>query len=255
MQMNDDIVPELLKAIEKDFDRGASQSETLKRLFKLLEDKKATYIDVNDFAVEIGRILSKALGSNISVAKLPDGRMYFNIADRVLNATLQKNYDLISNFAADVQTELNRQAGLRLKAQFPGLSQDRIDGIINRFASEEDFEKIKWLLDEPIVTFSQSIVDEIIKANVDFQAKAGLQAKITRKVVGKACKWCRDLAGIYDYHELPDDIYRRHERCRCTVDYNPGDGRRQNVWSKVWKDPERERKIEERKKMNLKGKE
>lgn len=41
------------------------------------------------------------------------------------------------------------------------------------------------------------------------------------------------------YPHVPADVYRRHERCRCKVEYDPGDGRRQNVWDKKWtEDPE-----------------
>ena len=33
---------------------------------------------------------------------------------------------------------------------------------------------------------------------------------------------------------------------RCTVDYNPGEGKRQNVWTKAWVDPEKDAKIKAR---------
>lgn len=247
----DDVVPSLLETIQSQFDEQTLNSNKLKKAMQALKNKKATFLDVNEFAVEIGEILANVLGSNITAEVLPDGKMYFNIADRVLNSTLKKNHELISGFALDVQTLLNHEASLKLKSQVPELSQDKIDGLVNRISSEDDFNDIKWILQEPIVTFSQSVVDDTIKANVDFQAKAGLRPKITRTVVGKACKWCRSLAGTYDYALAPKDIYRRHERCRCIVDYKPGDGRRQNVWSKAWRDPMKDAKIEARKLSNL----
>lgn len=253
--MDNDIVPALLEEIQNEFDKRTYNSKKLKKALLLLQNKKATYLDANNFAIEIGEILSDVLRTTITAEVLPDGKMYFNIADRILNPTMKKNYDLISNFIVDVQTELNRTANLRLKGQIPEFNQDRIDGIVNRVSSEEDFESIKWLLDDPIINFSQSIVDDGIKANAEFHAKAGLKPKITRRVSGHACEWCQNLSGTYDYYEAPDDIYRRHERCRCTVDYQPGDGRQQDVWSKQWKDPKKEEKISVRKTLNLrKGK-
>ncbi|EOB1380030.1 hypothetical protein ACIQSQ_002314 [Enterococcus hirae] len=253
--MDNDIVPALLEEIQNEFDKRTYNSKKLKKAFLLLQNKKATYLDANNFAIEIGEILSDVLRTKITAEILPDGKMYFNIADRILNSTMKKNYDLISNFIVDVQTELNRTANLRLKGQIPKFNQDRIDGIVNRVSSEEDFESIKWLLDDPIINFSQSIVDDGIKANAEFHAKAGLKPKITRRVSGHACEWCQNLSGTYDYYEAPDDIYRRHERCRCTVDYQPGDGRQQDVWSKQWKEPKKEEKISVRKTLNLrKGK-
>ncbi|MDT7017010.1 hypothetical protein [Latilactobacillus curvatus] len=252
--MDNDIVPGLLETINKEFDQRTFNSAKLKSALQVLQSKKATYLDVNKYSVEVGEILADVLGANVTAELLPDGRMYFNIANRVINETLQKNYDLITGYASDVQTQLNHSANIHMRAQVPDLNQDRVDGIVNRVSSEADFDQIKWLLNEPIVTFSQSIVDDVLQSNVEFQAKSGLRPKITRRVVGKACKWCSSLAGSYDYFDLPEEIYRRHERCRCTVEYNPGSGRRQNVWSKKWVDPQRDAKIEQRKQLNIKKK-
>lgn len=253
--MEQDIVPDLLELIQKEFDQQTYNSKKLKSAFELLKNKKATYLDVNSFAVEVGGILANVLNAQINVGVLPDGKMYFNIADRVLNSTMQKNHELISNFAGDVQTVLNHEAGLKIKGQIPAINQDRINGIVNRISSAEDFESVKWLLDEPLINFSQSVVDDAIKTNVDFQFEAGLQPKITRRVSGRACDWCKNLAGTYDYpFDIPDDLYRRHERCRCTVEYNPKDSRGvQNSHSKKWRAQKRQEKIEQRKTINVKA--
>lgn len=246
----DDIIPGLLETIQSQFDEKTYNSTKLKKALKRLSDKKATYIDVNDFAIGIGEILADVLGANITTEILPDGKMYFNIADRILNPTMQKNFDLVSGYAGDVQTELNQAAGINLKAQSPVINQDRIDGIINRVSSEADFEAIKWILQEPIVNFTQSVVDDAIKANVEFHAKAGLQPTITRTVRGKACDWCKNLAGTYPYHEEPKNVYQRHDRCRCTVEYNPKDSRGvQDSHTKKWRDPQKDAKIEARKQL------
>ena len=216
-----------------------------------MQSKKATYLDVNDFAITVGQILGKVLGQHITGESLPDGKMYFNIAQRLLDSTMKKNHELISSYALDVQNGLNQQAGLHMRGQTAPVNQSRIDGIVNRVSQEDDFEKVQWLLEDPLINFSQSVVDDTIKANAEFQAKAGLHPKITRRVAGHACDWCKALAGTYDYQDEPHDIYRRHERCRCTVDYKPGDGRQQNVWSKAWKDPQKDAKINVRKKIGL----
>lgn len=253
--MADDIVPELLATIESQFNEQTYNSEKLKRAVKLLESKKATYLDVNDFAIEIGEILSNVFGTNITAEILPDGKMYFNIAERILNSTLKKNYELISGFAVDVQKLLNNEANLRLKSQTPEFNQDRVDGLVNKLSSANSFEDVKWLLDDPIINFSQSIVDDVIAANIDFHANAGLKPTLTRKMRGDACDWCKNLAGTYDYHNAPNDIYRRHERCRCTVEYNPKDGRRvQNSHTKKWREQKQKEKIAVRKTLNLRNK-
>lgn len=222
--MEKDIVPKLLETIEKEFDKKTFNSSKIKKALKALQDNKATYADANEFAIEVGEILSDVLSTNITVNILPDGKMYYNIADRIINPTMSKNYNLISDFAVDIQTELNHQAGLRIKGQKAKLNQERIDGIIERVSSEGNFDDIKWILDEPIVNFSQSIVDDMVKTNAEFQAKAGFNPKIIRRPDSKPCDWCKALVGEYDYYEVSDqgnDVFRRHDNCRCTVIFEP----------------------------------
>lgn len=232
--MEKDIVPKLLETIEKEFDEKTFNSSKIKKALKALQDNKATYADANEFAIEVGEILSDVLSKNITVNILPDGKMYYNIADRILNPTMSKNYSLISDFTVDIQTELNHQAGLRIKGQKAKLNQSRIDGIIERLAGAESFEDIKWILGEPMVNFSQSVVDDAVKTNAEFQSKAGIKAKIIRKPDSKPCKWCKSLVGEYDYQDAPEDVYKRHENCKCTVEYRPDNIRSQNVWNKTW---------------------
>ncbi len=81
----------------------------------------------------------------------------------------------------------------------------------------------------------QSVVDDTIAKNVEFHASAGLQPKIVRRYAGNGCKWCVNLAGMYDY-PVKQEIYRRHDNCRCIVEYFPGDGRGvQNAHTKEWR--------------------
>ena len=242
--MVEDIVPSLLKKIKSEFEGARLDSEVLKDLLSKLHHSKASYLDANQYAIEIGEILSKALGASLTNETLPDGKMYYNIAQRVLTDVLGRNYELVSDYTEQVQKNLNSEAKIGLAAQVPELNQDRIDGLVNRLASEESFDDVKWLLDDPIVNFSQSIVDDSIRKNVEFHHKVGLSPKIVRRVVGHPCKWCKSLEGSYNYPEVPKDIYRRHGNCRCTVDYHPGNGKKQNVHTKRWAESQKSAKIE-----------
>ena len=242
--MVEDIVPILLKKIKSEFEGARLDSEVLKDLLSKLHHSKASYLDANQYAIEIGEILSKALGASLTNETLPDGKMYYNIAQRVLTDVLGRNYELVSDYTEQVQKNLNSEAKIGLAAQVPELNQDRIDGLVNRLASEESFDDVKWLLVDPIVIFSQSIVDDSIRKNAEFHHKVGLSPKIVRRVVGHPCKWCKSLEGSYNYPEVPKDIYRRHGNCRCTVDYHPGNGKKQNVHTKRWAESQKSAKIE-----------
>lgn len=242
--MVEDIVPILLKKIKSEFEGARLDSEVLKDLLSKLHHSKASYLDANQYAIEIGEILSKALGASLTNETLPDGKMYYNIAQRVLTDVLGRNHELVSDYAEQVQKNLNSEAKIGLAAQVPELNQDRIDGLVNRLASEESFDDVRWLLEEPVVNFTQSIIDDSIQKNAEFHHKVGLSPKIVRRVVGHPCKWCKSLEGSYNYPEVPKDIYRRHGNCRCTVDYHPGNGKRQNVHTKRWAESQKSAKIE-----------
>lgn len=249
--MDKDIVPELLDEVRKEFEQLYGSSAVVKQAFEMLKNKKATYQTVNEFAIEIGDILSKALTGSVSSSRLPDGKMYYNIAQRVFSDTLGLNYELVSDYAKEVQGLLNNQAKIGLAVQVPEINQDRIDGLVNRLSFEDSFDDVAWILGEPIVNFTQSIVDDSIRKNAEFQYEAGLSPEIVRTEGGKCCDWCREVVGRYKYPKVPKDVYRRHQRCRCTVDYHPGNGKKQNVHSKRWSDPLKSAKIEARKQIGL----
>lgn len=234
----EDIAPELLEKIRQSFEEMLEKSKPIQTLYQAIVAGTATYSDAEEYAYLVGEALSQAFGKHLSSAVLPDGKMYFNIADRVLRPMLEADHEMVANAAAAVQQVLNRTAGIGLKPQTVAVNQDRIDGIINRISSADSFDDVAWVLGTPVVLFSQNVVDETLRRNVVFQGKAGLTPKIIRKAERKCCEWCRSLAGEYDYPNVPDDIYRRHENCRCTVEYDPADGkrRRQNVYTKKWTD-------------------
>lgn len=226
MEKRNDIVPELLEKIQTEFREKFSKSERILALQKKVRGGTATYIEAQKYALEIGEILSQVFKKHITEDILPDGRMYYNIAQRILQPTLQENYDLIVEIAKQVQGVINKQAGIGLKAIAPEFNQERVDGLVNHLDHAESFEEVIRTLDEPIKQHAMSIVNESIEANAKFQYDAGLQPQIIREAESKCCEWCKALQGSYRYpDEVPKEVYRRHDRCRCTVDYIVGKNR------------------------------
>lgn len=219
-----DIVPGLLDAIKSDFVANVKDNPAMNKVLDLIRSGAATYENVNDYAVWSGRFLSISIRKHVTADVLPDGRMYYNIADRILGETLKDNHEMIATVAEEVQTALNKSANIGIKAIKPKLNQDRISGLVDKVSSAENFDDVAWVLDEPIVNFSQSVADDAIKANVEFQGKSGLAAKVVRTPESGACEWCRAVAGEYTYPDVPEDVWRRHERCRCIIDYTPKKG-------------------------------
>ena len=126
----------------------------MKYINTLIEHEKVTCHKANEYAIEVGKMLVDAYNKNISAEVLPDGKMYYNIAQRILEPTMGNNHEIISTAAAQIQTHLNKQPGIGIKGIKSPLNKDRISGIVNKTSAEDDFEKVKWMLDEPIITFS-----------------------------------------------------------------------------------------------------
>ena len=250
--MAEDITPALLDKIQREFNSSLNQSSKVASIQSKLTKGTATYLDAQTYSIELGELLTKAFKNNLSSDVLPEGRMYFNIAERILNETLGTNHQLISTLTKQVQETLNANAGLGLKSAEVPVYQSKIKSLINRIANEENFDDIAWMLGEPVVTFSQNIVDETLKANVDFQGKSGMRPIVTRVVHGhKPCDWCRSKAGTYRYPDVPKDVYKRHDSCKCSVTYDPGDGKKKDAWTKDTLTPEEKESIEQRKTYGL----
>lgn len=234
----DDIAPSLLEAIRKDFLENLEGNKRASVILQKIRNGKATYEDAGIYAEDIGAALADAFAANLSGETLPDGKMYWNIADRVVRPMLEQDHQLAADAAAEVQQHLNEAAGIGLKAQTAPVNEERVEGILNKLCAAEQFDDVAWMLDEPVKTFSREAVDETLRRNVEFQGKAGMAPKIIRRTAGHCCEWCSRLAGTYSYPDTPKDVYRRHDYCRCVVEYDPGDGRRQNVHTKRWTEPE-----------------
>lgn len=229
-----DVVPDLLDKTQDQFRKEVSKSSKLKELRKLIDAKTATYEQANEYAIELGEILARSFSTHLSSRTLPDGRMYYNIAERILNPTLRNNYELASSVAREIQESLNEMVGIGLKATSPKVNPDKIKGFIDRLANESSFDEVSWILQEPVINFTHQAVNDVLELNANFQAETGLSPKIKRTLVGGACDWCVNLSGTYVYPDVPDDVYKRHERCRCTVEYIPDGVKKQNVRSKSW---------------------
>lgn len=233
--MADDMFPVLLDTVRQAFLDACAKDKELQRLLSLVESGSADYAVAQEYAIRLGELLSAALSANIAGDSLPDGKMYYNIARRLFDAVLPDQFRQITDVCTLVQDSLNAAAGLGIVAATATLNQDRIDGIVKKISDTDLFDDVKWMLESPIVNFSQSVVDDNIVANAELQKNLGLQPKISRTAEAGACKWCRSLAGVYDYPDVPADFYRRHENCRCTITYDPKDGRgTQNAHTRAW---------------------
>lgn len=243
-----DIVPELLKKIITEIKEKYASDDEIQKLLNSVEDGSATYGDALRFAELVGEKCGKALVNHLTVEKLPDGRIYYNIGNRIVNGVVKEAEKVVNNFIYQTQKNLNKKANLGINPVVAGVNRDRVSGFVERIVNTEQAdEAITDLLEIP-PNLMQNIVDESIKKNVELHGEAGLKATVTRSAEAGACEWCQRVTGTWSYPKVSKDVYRRHANCRCVVEYEPGDGKRQNVHTKKWYKPDKET-LENRRKL------
>lgn len=227
-----DVVPVLNEKIQTSFQSNMMRDRRIAQISKRIRDGTATFVDGHDYAERLGESLSKALISNLNEENLPDGRLYYNIAKRTVTPALRNNYELTNEAAEQIQSTIDSRLGIGLKSIKADFPESRIKGLIDKMTTEGiSLEDALIWLGEPIINNSEAFFDDFIDSNAKFRTEAGLKATITRIAEANCCPWCDSLAGTYEYGSAPDDIYRRHQYCRCTVTYQTGK-KSQNVWSK-----------------------
>ena len=244
---------DLLNSVQKSFAGYLMRDKDLKRIANRVRDG-TDYQDANEYAVRVGELLVKSIDDNTQT--LP--YMSQEVARELLTPLLSETHDLVAGASAQVQKNMNNAAGIGLEALEPDLDTNRIDGLVNKVASYGTYDEARWVMHEPVINYHQAIVDQAIRKNASAHTKAGFEAVIIRKteahktitgrkiIRGRAypykytvpCKWCAGLEGVYRYKDVSNrgnDVFRRHEACRCIIIYKDGnktiDVRTQHEWT------------------------
>lgn len=236
-----DVVPELLSEIETAFKSHNMTDRKLATVSKRIRDGTATQVDGHTYAERLGKNASKALQDVLIEENLPDGKLYYNIATRTVIPTLENNQALINEAATEIQKTIDVKNKIHLNPVKPVFPSERINGLIDKMTADDITleEALVWIR-EPIVNNSEAFFDDFIRENAQFRNEAGMKSTITRVAEYKACDWCKNLEGTYEYGKHPSEIFARHEFCRCEVTFT-SNRTSQNVWSKKsWKSSEEE---------------
>lgn len=228
-----DIGEELLKAVRADFRKELGNKDSrLAKILKRIQDGKGTMHDAAMFSKECGAALSEAIAKNVTPDKLPDGQLYYNIADTILRSTLKDNYDLVNMAAQAVQEQTDNKLNIHLAPQQAAFPEDRVHKIVNAAADQTaDSNTIKRRLDSPVRNVTESFYDDFVEENAGFRDEAGLKTYLVRQTNGKCCDWCAGFAGRYIYEDAPEEVFAKHDNCTCTVEYIT-DKYRENVHTK-----------------------
>lgn len=183
-------------------------------LIKQIEAGKGTYEMASEYAARVGDNLAKVLRQRAPLESIAE----WDIED-LIPKSLGLDHSMVVYACENVQTALNKDAGLGIKFQAPEFDGNRAYGIVQELRDNPEFVNIEKSFYDQLANFSQNIVDDSIRDNGKVISGAGVRSYVVRATEPGACPWCDDLAGIYDYEDVKfgGDVWRRHENCRCTI--------------------------------------
>lgn len=228
----EDVSVGLWEKINSDFNKNYSSNREIKSLLEKVANNRADYNDATRYAEIVGRMWSDALSKHITIDNLPDGKLYFNIANKTIKPALESDYMNVAEFTKDVQNWLNESAQIGLKSVVPPINGDRVKHLIDKIASQDElFGDFDWLIGDGVLeNFSRSVVTDFVEANASIQKDAGLKSWIERREgAGGCCKWCQTMVGRYNYGEQPDDFFLVHKDCTCVIEFHPAKRRAERI--------------------------
>lgn len=208
------------------------QDGMLAEIRKKIRSGKATYEDTAAYSARAGKMIG-ALFSRRLPEIPPEER-------EQLCVDLLHDQCIDINAAVDAaQRYLDERLGIQLAPQHAPFDSERGHQIGSSLRDlSKPVETLQRRARAATETTVKSMHDDRMKTEAKFRSRAGLNCFITRKAVSGCCAWCTAMAGRFEYGEEPDDIYRRHDNCDCTVTFENG-RKRQDVWSKrEWEAPE-----------------
>ena len=217
--------------VREEVQQRIEQDPELIRLRKKIESGKATYADTAAYSNRAGKLLGEVFSR-----RLPD--IPLEEREPLCVELLHDQYIDINAAVDTVQRFMDDALGIHIAPQHAPFDSERGHQIGSSLRDlSKPLETLQRRSRAATETATKAIHDDRMKAESKFRHRAGLDCRITRVAVNGCCPWCSKVAGRYVYGEEPDDIYRRHDNCDCTVTFENG-RKRQDVWSKrEWEVP------------------
>lgn len=204
--------------IKEPFLEALRNDKRASALIEVIEAGKGTYEMASEYAARVGDILGRILRQ---FAPTENVVIEWDL-ENLIPKSLGLDHSIVSYACRYVQEALNKDAGIGIRVQEPVFDNSRAYGLVTELQENPEFTNIEKNFWDQLVNFSQNVVDESIRENARIISRAGIESMIIRRSEFRACPWCQEIAGAYDYDEVSDkgnDVWRRHENCRCTIDF------------------------------------
>lgn len=213
-------------------DKKLATDPSLRAVMKRIMDGTATLTDSAEYARVLSHILGREVSANI--LELDD-------RENTVTQLLRDCYSDVNGIYVQTQAILDEKAGIHITPQKPAFPVERVEQFTHSLIDPTVKDSvIKRRARAGTETITKCFHDNCIKVNAQFRHDAGLKCYIVR-IGTKCCEWCTEVAGKYRFGEQPDDIFRRHDNCDCTIIYDGqvlrgkqnADGSRSKTWEEL----------------------
>lgn len=179
----------------------------------------------DDYALRCGTVLSDVLQRYIQEGHIPvellDG-LSFNRAEleNVLVPAFAQASDEVIYMCSVKETLENQALGFDIKYASPDKDWERFYSICDKMAQYEDANDSLHMINQDVCeNVTGSIGIESARKNAERLFESGVDSVMVRVAEAKACRWCKSVAGRWDYSEIKNggDMWRRHDNCKCQI--------------------------------------
>lgn len=139
-EQSKDVAPELYKEIERKFRTAIALDPIVRSANKKANDRTLVQSDVWNYGKRVAKHAGDALRSTLTTEKLPDGKLYWNIATRTVEPFTILVYNMLADKMALAIEIMWRKQGIGLKAKGARLSKDRLSAFLNKLVRIEEHD-------------------------------------------------------------------------------------------------------------------
>lgn len=184
---------------------------------KLKPDRVKNYNSAYDYASEVSRAATSALCDNVTRDAL-GGFVPQEYADEAIYGVLESGYNKVSKAAQKAHRALYMVEDIGLNPLAAEMDEERAVNLVNAIVNADNWHDINALMTDSASNFIESAVPATLKKNVQRESELGFNRQIRRdKHSTKSCTFCDPLCDTFDYESVPEDFWKRHRVCSCTI--------------------------------------
>lgn len=128
----EDVAPKLWEELQKEFYGLYNENEKIQQFLSRMEKGTAVSEEAARYSMHVGECAAEAMKKVLAFDRLPNGKLYFNIAERTVRPMLSLVYELVNDAGMKVLEAENKKKKIGLKPIKGTFPEDRIRGIIDK---------------------------------------------------------------------------------------------------------------------------